>query len=1498
MTALLLAAALVAGLLTGVLPVRDAAAQISAGSGGVAIDLAGLDEVAAGVASPVTATVRITERGTLRDTTPLRLVGTIDGAVTEVAHRRADGSVDVLPVGDDGTFVYPRLDRAPLTIGSNPDLLSEGGLVTTLLLTLPDAEETGLSVGLAVSNERAAGVTRLSGRERIETAAAISARTFNPGVAIAYISRADDFPDALAGGPNAGLGGNPILLSTTEALPEATRTELIRLQPGRIVVLGGDAAISDSVIAELAELTDGSVRRLSGTNRFGTAAAVALDRYTGPVETVVVATGAAFADALAGGPAAALLDAPILLVNPDSIPEATAEALTALRPGRIVVLGGDAAIDDATVAALGAFTDGDVDRLFGPTRFETAAAVSEATFEPGAVNTVYLATGEKFPDSLAGTPAAVIDGAPLLLVTADGIPGAVADEIRRLGPAIVVILGGTGVVGEAVADAVTALTREIAPDPARFTAVGTPATATFTPIPPSPCDTDTRFASSASLGSTAVRGDLTSARDGGFATASAGEPLGAPGRTAAGPSAAAIDDAVTITAPTTAAPTLLRLRGRFSLTFTSPAGDYAIDFRAGDGAWQPFPNLDAAGSTAGGERTIRLNAPIDAGVYDVRVTVTTASGPAAAIQDDALDVQVFIPGTPPPQGPPPILTPLVEGLADQPQVFSVPPAGGLRYAEDGSTRLKVLLSFAERSHVDYPLDAEVEVLNGKGTAELIVSRDEFAEIIYTMHPDDQPVGDDGSPVAPFTRYTFRIDGVDVADVDQSVIGGFFRTDDQHGVNIVFPIGEGASVSSPEVSGLRGGKPFGFQFLSFGIHPALPAGESVTIDLSEAVAAGVDYSDAFAFLGGGGHGHDAPELPATVAFSDDGRQLVFTATEGGYPSIQPPAEQPIPTIFIDGVDTTAAEGGIVTVPFARSDRPSANPGIATFEVLPTIGLTEVSASDLACGQADQTQTLSFTLDGDARDGEPVFVGLGGAQRGGADYTSATVTVAEGSGSAELFVDQFEGEDEVFLELFYFPTSDDLDGDTIVLEVDGVDTDEVNESHLATFFRDGSFTSSTAVFDIGAGSAFVSPRIADLEANRTDNFQFIDFALREDLGAGESVTIDLSSAEQGGASYGGASVFAFSHDSGAPAEVALEVVDGTSAVVTYTAGDDGLAAGSPIFAKVAGVVTGSVEEEHVALLRRADGTGEAQVGFAIRRFPALSEATVGNLAAGAAGQDQIITARVVEDLPGGTGVEIDLSAAHNGGADYSGATATVLSGNGTAQVEVFDGGPPHGPHPAHGGGGAFVLFNTNRSGIPDGGEIRIRLSNVAADDVDETHVVWLYRFDGGRGTQATFDIGEGGVFVGSPYANDVFQAGGPDDIRQYFFFTPARALAAGETVTIDLSSAQQGAVDYTGGVTELFAGRGSVALEVTESSAVLTYTAPAGGLAAGEGVGAHIHELLAVETPDVYEAVFTVEGRSASAPFRVSLGGHGGGPGEPVPGASPAAQTFRTDGTRVR
>ena len=181
-------------------------------------------------------------------------------------------------------------------------------------------------------------VQRLWGADRFATAAAVSQAAYPGGATNVMVATGRNFPDALAGSAAAGNLAMPVLLVETDSIPASTLSEIDRLNPQKIYVLGGAAVVSDAVLTQLQPYAaTGEVERLFGADRYATAAAISAEFYAPNVPAAFIAVGTGFADALAGGPAAALNDSPLLLVRTDTIPDATSAELSRLQPQQIYI---------------------------------------------------------------------------------------------------------------------------------------------------------------------------------------------------------------------------------------------------------------------------------------------------------------------------------------------------------------------------------------------------------------------------------------------------------------------------------------------------------------------------------------------------------------------------------------------------------------------------------------------------------------------------------------------------------------------------------------------------------------------------------------------------------------------------------------------------------------------------------------------------------------------------------------------------------------------------------------------------------------------------------------------------------------------------------------------------------------------------------------------------------------------------------------------------------
>jgi len=209
-----------------------------------------------------------------------------------------------------------------------------------------------------------AALTRVSGASRYETAVELSTLTHRSGAEVVYVATGNGYADALAGSAAAGRDGGPMILvpGTSAVLPPVVATELARLAPRRVIVLGGPSAVRSEIFSAVQAAASGAtVQRIAGVDRFDTAAAVVAQAsaHCGGLSSgqriAFVGTGLGYADALAAAAVAGAVGCPLLITRPDAVPPATASALGAIQSDRVVVLGGLTAVTPQTELRLASF---------------------------------------------------------------------------------------------------------------------------------------------------------------------------------------------------------------------------------------------------------------------------------------------------------------------------------------------------------------------------------------------------------------------------------------------------------------------------------------------------------------------------------------------------------------------------------------------------------------------------------------------------------------------------------------------------------------------------------------------------------------------------------------------------------------------------------------------------------------------------------------------------------------------------------------------------------------------------------------------------------------------------------------------------------------------------------------------------------------------------------------------------------------------------------------
>jgi len=295
---------------------------------------------------------------------------------------------------------------------------------------------------------------RYGGADRYETAADI-AEAFGC-VGAAAVVNGTNFPDGLT----AAVVGLPVLLVKQDSIPAATADYIEDCANGFILVVGGESVISSDVFEDLINLSGADVVRVSGSDRYATAVAVAEFFGGGARCDVLLATGEDFPDAVAAGPLALAVEGPIVLTTGSSLRADVKAYLATMEDDEdcdlgvptVHIIGGTSAVPASIETEINTMGI-DTNRIAGANRYETAVAIAE-THEAlfGGPYCAVLVNGNGFADALA---AGIFgqEGCSIQLVNVDSIPAATAAwhaaNCEGLNGQIAVA-GGEAVVSDAV----------------------------------------------------------------------------------------------------------------------------------------------------------------------------------------------------------------------------------------------------------------------------------------------------------------------------------------------------------------------------------------------------------------------------------------------------------------------------------------------------------------------------------------------------------------------------------------------------------------------------------------------------------------------------------------------------------------------------------------------------------------------------------------------------------------------------------------------------------------------------------------------------------------------------------------------------------------------------------------------------------------------------------------------------------------------------------------
>jgi hypothetical protein len=220
----------------------------------------------------------------------------------------------------------------------------------------------------------------------------------------------------------------------------------------------GDSGEITPVVTKL--VVSPTVTRRQGGDRIATSVALSTWAFDA-ADTAIVASARKYPDALVSGPLAGTLGAPVLLTEPDDLPEEVEAEIERLGATTVHVIGGEAAVGADVQAELeDDLGDVVVERIGGADRFATAALVAERVLDGAPATEVLLSLGRHevedraFPDALSAGAFGADLTLPVLLTDRDRLPRATREALAAMAPQDVTLFGGTAAITDGVEERV------------------------------------------------------------------------------------------------------------------------------------------------------------------------------------------------------------------------------------------------------------------------------------------------------------------------------------------------------------------------------------------------------------------------------------------------------------------------------------------------------------------------------------------------------------------------------------------------------------------------------------------------------------------------------------------------------------------------------------------------------------------------------------------------------------------------------------------------------------------------------------------------------------------------------------------------------------------------------------------------------------------------------------------------------------------------------------
>lgn len=297
------------------------------------------------------------------------------------------------------------------------------------------------------------GVKRISGDSRVDTAISIAKATYTVKLSNVVLATSENYPDALAGSVLAYKLGAPILLVSDSAEDQEKVLSYIKENmdsKGTVYILGGTGVVKQDIETKIKNNGFQNINRLGGADRYETSVKITQEIGATAGTPIILVSAENYPDALSIGSIAAQYQYPMLLVEKDGITDSVKKEISIVNPGKIFIIGLQGAIStevENQVLQTASIDKSNIIRIGGADRYETSIEIAKYFNLSGSI--ACGATGNDFPDALAGSLLAANYNAPIILCDKT-LPDNIIAYLKSRKMSGIVIFGGEGPVSKEV----------------------------------------------------------------------------------------------------------------------------------------------------------------------------------------------------------------------------------------------------------------------------------------------------------------------------------------------------------------------------------------------------------------------------------------------------------------------------------------------------------------------------------------------------------------------------------------------------------------------------------------------------------------------------------------------------------------------------------------------------------------------------------------------------------------------------------------------------------------------------------------------------------------------------------------------------------------------------------------------------------------------------------------------------------------------------------------